>query len=118
MRIVSNRALNYRRDRRRNVSLSAGNDDRGVDENALADRAGHGSSPAEGRLLTAETERAVSQAIEQLPDRQRLALVLFAIEGLPQKEVAGILECSVEVVKWNVFQARKTLKETLSEYLT
>ncbi|MFQ5423165.1 MAG: RNA polymerase sigma factor [Phycisphaerae bacterium] len=118
MRIVSNRALNYRRDRRRTVSLSTGNDDPGVDENTLADRPEHGSNPAEGRLLTAETEQAVSKAIEQLPDRQRLALVLFAIEGLPQKEVAEILECSVEVVKWSVFQARKTLKETLSEYLT
>ena len=32
-------------------------------------------------------------------------------------EVAEILECSVEMVKWNVFQARKKLKEELGRYL-
>jgi len=52
-----------------------------------------------------------------LPDKQRLALVLFSIEGLPQKEVADLLECTVELVKWNVFQARKKLREMLAEYL-
>ena len=56
-------------------------------------------------------------AIAELPEKQRLALVLFSIEGLPQKEVAEILECSLELVKWNVFQARKHLREQLAEYL-
>lgn len=65
-----------------------------------------------------ETQDAITAAIEQLPEKQRMALILFAIEGIPQKEVAEILECSIEAVKWNVFQARKTLKESLSEFLT
>ena len=55
--------------------------------------------------------------MDALPDQQRLALVLFAIEGMPQKEVAEILECSVEMVQWNVFQARKRLKEALADYM-
>jgi len=46
-----------------------------------------------------------------------LALILFSVEGVPQKDVAEILECSVELVKWNVFQARKKLKELLADYL-
>jgi DNA-directed RNA polymerase specialized sigma24 family protein len=44
-------------------------------------------------------------------------LILFSVEGLPQKEVAEILECSVELVKWNVFQARQKLKDLLAEHL-
>ena len=52
-----------------------------------------------------------------LPDHQRQALILFAIEKMPQKEVAEIMECSVEMVKWNVFQARKALKQSLASHL-
>ena len=43
--------------------------------------------------------------------------MLFSVEGMPQKEVAEVLECSVELVKWNVFQARKKLKDLLEVYL-
>jgi RNA polymerase sigma-70 factor (ECF subfamily) len=57
----------------------------------------------------------IERAIEELPDKQRLALILFAIEGWPQRDVAEVLGCSLEAVKWNVFQARKTLKEKLAE---
>jgi RNA polymerase sigma-70 factor (ECF subfamily) len=66
---------------------------------------------------SSELGAAIQRAIEALPDKQRLALVLFSIEGLPQKEVAAVLDCSVELVKWNVFQARKKLREALGDYL-
>ena len=36
------------------------------------------------------------------------------MEGLPQKEIAVELGCSVEAVKWHVFQARKKLKVLLA----
>ncbi|MCZ6683662.1 MAG: RNA polymerase sigma factor [Planctomycetota bacterium] len=117
MRIVSNLALNYRRDRRPTLSLATGDDERGIGEDALADSSG-GASLNEGSMQANETQDAITAAIEQLPEKQRMALILFAIEGIPQKEVAEILECSIEAVKWNVFQARKTLKESLSEFLT
>jgi len=48
---------------------------------------------------------------------KRLAITLFAIEGRPQKEVAETLDCSVEAVKWHVFQGRKKLKDLLKGYL-
>ena len=56
-------------------------------------------------------------ALQELPEAQRMALVLFSIEQVPQRDVAEIMECSVETVKWNVFQARKRLKEMLAEYV-
>ena len=33
------------------------------------------------------------------------------------KDVAEALDCSVEAVKWHVFQARKKLKELLKDHL-
>jgi len=113
-RIACNLALNFRRGRRSGLSLSA-------DDHADPG----GSSAADEYLVetphdpaqSQEARQAIEQAIERLPEKQRLSLVLFAIEGLPHKEVAEILDCSVEAVKWNVFQARKKLKDDLAEYL-
>jgi DNA-directed RNA polymerase specialized sigma24 family protein len=64
-----------------------------------------------------EVAEAIERAIAELPERQRMALVLFAIEGWPQRDVAEVLNCSLEAVKWNVFQARKVLRAKLAEYL-
>ena len=72
----------------------------------------------EGRLETfKEMGERLQAALGELPEKQRLALVMFAIEGLPQKDVAEALGCSVEAVKWHVFQGRKKLKEMLKEHL-
>jgi RNA polymerase sigma factor (sigma-70 family) len=59
----------------------------------------------------------LQEALNQLPEKQRLAIVLFTIEEMPQKEVAEALDCSVEAVKWHVFQGRKKLKEMLKDVL-
>lgn len=118
MRIVSNLALNFRRDRKSLLSLTTDDDGPGVDAGNLSDeRTEEGGSASGDSLQASELEQAINRAIGELPEKQRLALVLFAIEGLPQKEVAEILDCSLELVKWNVFQARKTLKDKLAEYL-
>ena len=119
MKVVSNLSLNFRR--ARSARATAWLDDEALANveridprtnlRAVVDRTGDGES------LSEELQAAVSAALDQLPPKQRLALVLFSVEGMPQKEVAEILECSIELVKWNVFQARKKLKETLAAWL-
>jgi RNA polymerase sigma-70 factor (ECF subfamily) len=68
-------------------------------------------------LQSQEMGRRLKEALAQLPEKQRVAIVMFTIEQMPQKQVAEALECSVEAVKWHVFQGRKKLKELLKEYL-
>lgn len=117
MRIVSNLALNHRRARRPTLRLTTDEDaPGGVPEQQLADRSS-AARPATDMIQTQEATAAITAAIEALPAKQRLALVLFALEEMPQKEVAEIMECSLEMVKWNVFQARKTLRERLADFL-
>ena len=115
LRIVSNLALNKRRSRsiRRAVSIDAGDEDDGdafvpTDRNAVA--------PDEA-ASAADVKRLMNEAIAELPDMQRKALVMFCIEQLPQKDIAQALQCSVEAVKWHVFTARKKLKERLKDYM-
>lgn len=121
LRIVSNLSLNFRRSRQTGTARSAVPLD-GIVEGPGEFRSPSGEPSASGaaagsRPLSDELKGAIADAIARLPDKQRLALILYSVEGLPQKEVAQILECSVELVKWNVFQARKTLRKTLAGYL-
>lgn len=119
MRVVSNLSLNYRRSRATRAATSL--DDAlevgaEVRRPTTRQRLTRESNDA-GSSLPDELHNAISRALERLPDKQRLALILFSVEGLPQKEVADVMECSVELVKWNVFQARNKLKEMLAEHL-
>ncbi len=118
MRIVSNLSLNYRRSRKAtsSVSLEAAAEvaegfRRASDATRLTSAA-----PSE-RADVEDLSAAIERALQQLPEKQRTALVLFSVEGMPQKEVAQIMDCSVELVKWNVFQARKAMKEMLARFM-
>ena len=55
----------------------------------------------------------LSERMSQLPDGQRVALVLWISESLSYDEIASEMNVSVEAVKSLIFRARKTLlKET------
>ncbi len=115
MRIVSNLSLNYRRGRKTRQSLPL-DDLLGSNEDRDPQAGGDSVDPervAEGKELGVR----LKQALDQLPEKQKMAILLFTIEQMPQKQVAEALECSVEAVKWHVFQGRKKLKEMLKDVL-
>ncbi len=68
-------------------------------------------------LLQAELQRAIESAIAELPDAQRMALVLRRYEELSYEEIADVLELSVPAVKSLLFRARTELRERLQVYL-
>ena len=122
MRIVSNLSLNYRRSRRTRTQLPL-DDLLGSTDAQQLDAAGGSSewmaasNDPVRRLESQELGQKLQEALQQLPEKQRLAIVMFTIEQMPQKQVAEALQCSVEAVKWHVFQGRKKLKEMLKELL-
>ncbi len=123
MRIVSNLSLNYRRSRKTRSSQLPLDDLLGPTGTEQSDTHGGGSEwmtragdPVR-RLESEEMGRKLKEALAQLPEKQRLAIVMFTIDEMPQKNVAEALNCSVEAVKWHVFQGRKKLKELLKEHL-
>ena len=112
MRIVTNLSLNRRRGRKTARALPL--DD--LLHAGSQDPEAGGDSPDPQRVLQGrELGERLKLALAELPEKQRMALELFTIEQLPQKQVAEALECSVEAVKWHVFQARKKLKEALKD---
>lgn len=64
-----------------------------------------------------ELKEAIQRAMLKLSKKQAQAIALFGIEDLPRDEVAEIMGCSAEAVKWHVFKARQKLKILLKEYL-
>jgi RNA polymerase sigma-70 factor (ECF subfamily) len=117
MRIVTNLALNFRRSRVRRQTISIEQSSSyGEGEDLRSTLAGGTQNMPEKPLTSAELGEAIHKALEELPEKQRIALVMFAIEKMPQKDVADVLNCSVEAVKWHVFMARKQLKKSLASY--
>ena len=66
-------------------------------------------------LETSDLSRRVQAALSALPERQRLALVLFHFEGLSQIEVGESLGVSDEAVESLLARARRGLKTALKD---
>ncbi|MGB2627147.1 MAG: sigma-70 family RNA polymerase sigma factor [Candidatus Acidiferrum sp.] len=60
-----------------------------------------------------EFKERLATALEELPQRQRLVILLTAIDGYSIDEVAKILEIPVGTVKSRLFKARQRLAEKL-----
>lgn len=66
-----------------------------------------------------ETDRvalhgALRQALSTLPERQRIAVVLFDVEGYTHAEIAHVLGIPVGTVRSHVFHARRALRTALA----
>jgi RNA polymerase sigma-70 factor, ECF subfamily len=68
-------------------------------------------------LLEGELQTAIQEAINQLPEAQRLAIVLRRYENLPYEEIAQVMGTTVPAVKSILFRARTELRERLAKYL-
>jgi RNA polymerase sigma-70 factor (ECF subfamily) len=68
-------------------------------------------------LLEAELQRTIEEAVLQLPETQRLALVLRRYEQLNYEQIAEVLDLSVPAVKSVLFRARSELRSRLNKYL-
>jgi len=71
------------------------------------------SPDAASRMQLDQRVAALYKALEDLPERQRVAVVLRHIEGLANPEIAEILETTVEAVESLLSRGRRTLKALL-----
>ena len=117
-RIVVNQAIDWKRrmSRREAVSLDEPSEDgreQQVDQNVLP-------QPTEDPRQTAfgqEVEAYVDQALETLSEEHRQVFMLREVQGLSYEEIAEIVDCPVGTVMSRLHNARKMLREKLSEWL-
>lgn len=67
----------------------------------------------EGILLSEEIAEAVRQAIEDLPEELRTAIILREFEGLSYEEIAEAMNCPVGTVRSRIFRAREAIDKKL-----
>jgi RNA polymerase sigma-70 factor (ECF subfamily) len=79
-----------------------------------AERTAHEPDQA---LLEEELQSAIQEAINQLPESQRMAIILRRYEEMPYEEIARVMRTTVPAVKSILFRARAELRERLAKYL-
>ena len=113
-RITANLCLNeLKSSRRRKLFqfLQFGEDQENTIEEVLVD-----ASPSpEDLLLSREQSRQISDALQSLPDNQRMAIVLKKYDDLSYVEIAQIIGCSVSAVESLLVRAKRTLQIKLSK---
>ena len=71
----------------------------------------------EGLALSDEIREAVNDAITDLPDDLRTAILLREIEGMTYEEIAQTMECPVGTVRSRIFRAREAIDKRIGALL-
>jgi RNA polymerase sigma-70 factor (ECF subfamily) len=111
-RIATNACYDVLRARKRRptVSLSAPSD---LDDDAPAfDLADRSESP-DDRALRRELAAAIQQGIQQLPEEQRIVVILSDVQGLAYEEIAEVTSTNLGTVKSRLSRARARLRDIL-----
>ena len=69
-------------------------------------------------MLQTELAQKVEEAIAELPENQRLALLLCRQDELSYEEMGKVLGCSLSATKSLIHRGRETLKQKLKPYLS
>jgi RNA polymerase sigma-70 factor (ECF subfamily) len=107
-RIVTHASLDFRRWRSLRAAESI---DR---ESALDLRDDPAQRAPQDEAADRDLRVAIEKALANVSEKNRAALVLFAIEGMSYKEVADVLGISVGTVMSRIFNARQRLRELLA----
>lgn len=101
-RITINTAKNKIRDEHREVM--------GIDNISISV-----GPQAENELVIEAIKQKLQAAVNQLPERQKTALILRVYEDMSFKEIAHIMECPYDTAKANFRHALLKLKESVEE---
>ena len=113
-RIATNLALNAIRDRRDEVSDTPDDD---CDSGPALERFVDPRPTVEQRLVQGDRARLIRQAVEELPENQRAAVILHKYQEVDYRQIARILSVSESAVKSLLFRAYEALRVRLEPLL-
>jgi RNA polymerase sigma-70 factor (ECF subfamily) len=116
-RVAVNASLNEVRNRKNRpthgaVALAGADNDAFVPSLADPDSA----LPAE-EVERSELREKVREAVDELPDRQRMALLLNKFHGLSYEELAATMEMTIPAIKSLLVRARENVRDRIEPYL-
>jgi RNA polymerase sigma-70 factor (ECF subfamily) len=110
-RVAANAALN----RRRSLGRERSRMEALATRQAAGDDLPSGPRGPDDQAMKGELRRRIEDALQTLPERLRLPLVLFDIEGLPYAEISSVAGIPEGTVKSRIHRARQALRHELSE---
>ncbi|MEE2993379.1 MAG: RNA polymerase sigma factor [Gemmatimonadota bacterium] len=113
-RIAVNQCLNQQRKQRRQRWLALDFWNENTDE-ALDEKGRVGG--ADEHLQEADKKRIVRAAISELPERQRVALILSRYDRLSYQDIAVVMACSISSVESLLHRSKFNLAKRLRPYL-
>lgn len=87
-----------------------------VKEITASDKSEARGAEAVTRILKDYVSDDIIDALENVPEQFRLAVLLSDVEGFSYQEIAEILDVSVGTVKSRIFRGRKILQKQLWEF--
>ncbi|MFB3893998.1 MAG: RNA polymerase sigma factor [Phycisphaerae bacterium] len=115
-RIAANLSFNVLRSRSKvhPVQLDVGGDE---GEGYHRDVPDERTAPPGHKLTSDELRQKVASAIDDLPENQKIAIILNKYEHKSYEEIASVLKCTTMAVKSLLSRARANLHSALSRYL-
>jgi RNA polymerase sigma-70 factor (ECF subfamily) len=115
-RIAIREALNHKRWFKRHLQKNVSIDAEPEEGHAAIEIEDLAATPFE-QFAAHEIQAAVQNALQQIPEVFRSAVILRDLEGLSYEEIAEVLECSAGTVKSRILRGRRALKELLEPLL-
>lgn len=116
-RIATNLAVNHARDTKhersaQNVYLDAPDEESGTTPD-VADA----TPTVEQTMLRDERMAAIRAHVMELPERQRMAVLMHKYQGMDYKQIGEVLKLSESATKSLLFRAYQTLREKLKNFV-
>lgn len=116
-RIATNLGVNHARDSKaervdQTVSIDEQDEDTGLSID-VADP----HMTAEQVILRRERLAAIRRHVENLPERQRMAVLMHKYQNMDYRQIADVLKLSESATKSLLFRAYETLRERLKEFI-
>lgn len=116
-RIAANLSFNVLRAKRRGQPLQLDTVHSDDGETFSRDVADERLTPPHDRLDAEELRAKVAEAVNQLPENQKVAIILNKYEQKSYDDIAIILNCSTMAVKSLLSRARSNLRQALIRYV-
>jgi RNA polymerase sigma-70 factor (ECF subfamily) len=116
-RIATNLAANHARDTRHERPENQVSIDEPDTETGLTVDVADSSLTAEENIVRRERMAAIRQRVQDLPDRQRTAVIMHKYQQMDYKQISKVLKLSESATKSLLFRAYETLRTQLKEFV-
>ena len=116
-RIATNLAVNHARDTRHERTAQSVCLDEPDEKTGNTPEVADGRISVEQQMLQDERMAAIRQHVLNLPERQRMAVLMHKYQELDYRQIGEVLKLSESATKSLLFRAYQTLRESLKEFV-